>query len=63
MTATIHVTEGEPIRVAQISVDIVDAPGLKQKWTRFSGNSRFVKESFLPWTRIRERSLNKRLLL
>jgi len=29
VTATIHVTEGEPIRVAQISIDIVDAPELK----------------------------------
>jgi outer membrane protein insertion porin family len=29
VTATIHVTEGEPIRVAKISVDIVDAPELK----------------------------------
>ena len=29
VTATIHITEGEPIRVAKISVDIVDAPELK----------------------------------
>ena len=29
VTATIQITEGEPIRVAKISVDIVDAPELK----------------------------------
>jgi outer membrane protein insertion porin family/translocation and assembly module TamA len=29
VAATIHVTEGEPIRVAKISVEIVDAPELK----------------------------------
>jgi outer membrane protein assembly factor BamA len=29
VTATIHVSEGEPIRVGQISVEIVDAPELK----------------------------------